>query len=107
MPMKIRNGKHPDHPETPPGFVFIGNFNEKDFLICGWETKVKGKTAYDKDGRAVTGLFPVLVSEEERHKHNEDCAKQYDLAIAKLGAEKPVQKEKQTQQSLIIPSDSS
>lgn len=53
------------HPERCPNEVFLANFDENGFHVISWNTKRRGQTAYDINGKPVQGLFPVFVAKAE------------------------------------------
>ncbi|GEM_PF-5195991 len=58
------------HPECLSNEVFVTNSDEEGFYSIGWETKRRGRTAYDIYGNPISkmdwpGSFPVFVKKEE------------------------------------------
>ncbi len=56
---------HTEHTECLPDEFFKGNFDPHAFECCGWETKRRGKEAFDKDGKLIGGQFPVFIKRSE------------------------------------------
>ena len=54
------------HPEKQEDEVFITNcFKKNHFMGIGWQSKRKGETAYDANGRILHEGFPVFVKRSE------------------------------------------
>lgn len=58
-----------DHRELRDGEIFLGNGNEKGFEQLSYQTKRRGKLAYDISGKKVLPqYFPVFCSAKEYEK---------------------------------------
>lgn len=53
------------HPEQQNDEFFLWNMTEDEWPMCQWETKRKGRIAYDRKGRIIKGMFPVFIKETE------------------------------------------
>lgn len=53
------------HPEAAHGEVFLGNFTDAAYPLCGWPSKRRGRTAYDVKNNIVIGARPVFVYHSE------------------------------------------
>ena len=56
-----------NHPERREGEIFLGNVGEDTFLTCVWQTKRRGNTAYDTDGKPLQHglLWPMFIRQSE------------------------------------------
>jgi hypothetical protein len=74
-----------NHPECQPSEVWLTNDTQEGFGLIGYATKRLGRTAYDKDGKPVQGLYPVFVSAVElndRGNPDGSVLAAFDRAIA-------------------------
>lgn len=65
------------HPDAAADEVYVGNSTDPRAEGYLWMTKRVGEYehAYDIDGQAVRGAYPVFVKAEEVREHGEDPAK--------------------------------
>ncbi len=53
------------HPEQRSDEFFLCNMTEDEWPMCQWETKRKGRIAYDRNRIIVRGMFPVFIKKDE------------------------------------------
>ena len=60
--MGVDNKKHP---ELLKNEIFFANISEESFKTCNWQTKRKGKSAYDIRGRHLPRIIPLFIKISE------------------------------------------